>query len=81
MNSFGKGEYDRAVADHTKTIELAPKWGQPYFSRAQAYVKLKQYDKAWADVDRCRTLGFPVEAGLLETLSKESGRKAEAATP
>lgn len=41
--------YPAAVADFTKTIELAPKYSLNYTNRAKAYLGLKKYNEAIAD--------------------------------
>jgi serine/threonine protein kinase/Flp pilus assembly protein TadD len=42
-------QYDKAVADLSRAIELNPKWQLPLFNRGSAYMSLHQYDKALAD--------------------------------
>ena len=45
----GKGDYDRAIADYTKVIELKPSWALPYRCRGEAYTGKGDYDRAIAD--------------------------------
>jgi len=47
-----KGQYDKAIADYTKSIEINPGDATVYISRGFAYVKIGQYDKAIADVTK-----------------------------
>ncbi len=42
-------QYDKAVIDFTKAIELHPKWAVTYYNRGVAYEKLGALDKAMAD--------------------------------
>jgi tetratricopeptide (TPR) repeat protein len=42
----GKGEYDRAIEDYTKAIELDPNWMCPLNDRAVIYQKRHQWDLA-----------------------------------
>lgn len=45
-------EYDRAVADYTKAIEIDPKDANAYGARANAYKAKKDLDRAIADYDK-----------------------------
>ncbi len=44
-----KEQYDQAIADYTKAIELDPKYARPYNNRGLAYKNKGQYDQAIAD--------------------------------
>ncbi len=44
-----RGEYRKAIADYTKTIELGPKWIRAYNNRGVLYYKLGVIDLAIAD--------------------------------
>jgi len=46
---YEKRQYDRAIADYTKAIELNPKFADAYNFRGIAYRKIGQYDRAIAD--------------------------------
>jgi tetratricopeptide (TPR) repeat protein len=43
------GQYDKAISDYTKAIELNPKHADIYYSRGLAHNKMGQYDKAISD--------------------------------
>jgi Flp pilus assembly protein TadD len=45
-------QYDKALADFTKAIELAPKNVTVWSNRGYAYLELHQYDKAIADYSK-----------------------------
>ncbi len=45
----GKGDYDRAIADYTKAIEIDPKYANAYYSRGIAWGKKGNSDRAIAD--------------------------------
>lgn len=47
-----KGEYDLAVTDYNKSIELNPKDSLSYLSRGLSYYNKKAYDLAIADFDK-----------------------------
>ncbi|MCG6881167.1 MAG: tetratricopeptide repeat protein [Deltaproteobacteria bacterium] len=51
---YHKGEYDRAVKDFTKVLEMAPEGTNNYivyYNRGLAYYKLRDYDRAIRDFD------------------------------
>lgn len=47
-----KQQYDQAIADYNKAIELNPKYATAYYNRGVAYVKKKNLKKAQADFNR-----------------------------
>ena len=47
-----KGDYDRAIADHTRAIELDPKYVSAYNNRGFAYGSKGDYNRAIADYTR-----------------------------
>jgi len=67
------GEYDLAVADYSKAIEIDPMIYDAYRGRARVYYYKGEYDKAWKDVYQAQALGHPVDSKLLEKLRKASG--------
>jgi Tfp pilus assembly protein PilF len=69
-----KGEYDPAVADYSKAIEIDPTVADAYRGRARVYTYQGEYDKAWKDVYEAQALGRPVDSKLLEKLREASGR-------
>lgn len=70
-----KGEYDRAIADYSKAIELNPKYAEAYYNRGVDYYDKKEYDRAWEDVYKAQGLGFKVHPEFLNALRKASGRQ------
>jgi len=68
------GDFKRAVEDFTRAIEVRPDLAQAYDARAGAYCSLREYDKAWADVNLCRRLGGTPNPGLLQNLARASGK-------
>src|SRR5262249_5635796 len=52
---FGRQQWDRAVADFSKAIDLAPQVHSNWWHRGHAYLQLAQWDKAAAD------FGYAVE--------------------
>ncbi len=48
--AFGKkGQYDRAISDFNKAIEINPRYADAYYNRGVAYGEKGEYDKAIAD--------------------------------
>ena len=45
-------EYDLAIADYNRAIELSPDYARAYASRGSAYRSLREYDLAIADYNR-----------------------------
>jgi len=46
---LGKGDYDKAIADYTKAIEIDPKYADVYYDRGDVWYDKGDYDKAIAD--------------------------------
>jgi len=44
-----KGQYDRAIPDFSKAIEIDPMYARAYYNRGIAYGKKDQHDRAIAD--------------------------------
>jgi tetratricopeptide (TPR) repeat protein len=55
---FDKGEYDMAIADFSKAINLDPEFLLAYYNRGVAYFDKHEYDLAIADFSRAMELGF-----------------------
>ena len=47
-----KGQYDKAISDYDKAIEINPKYAHAYVNRGTAYRKKGQYDKAISDCNK-----------------------------
>ena len=50
-----KGQYDRAITDFTKALELNPRLAKVYY-KGNAYLKKGQYDKAITDFNKALEL-------------------------
>ena len=71
-----KGQYDQAISDYTKAIEINPKLPQPYVGRGAVYLFCKrEYDQAWDDVHKAQDLGYQVPTQFLKALREASGRQ------
>jgi tetratricopeptide (TPR) repeat protein len=73
----GNRMYREAVEDFSRAIDLRRE-GDTFNNRAVCYAQLRQYDKAWADIDTCRQLGFEPHPRFLRILEQASGRSADA---
>jgi len=75
-----QGNYAQEVADESTVIGLYPAarvpcsyaW-QAHVARAQAYIKMGQYDNAWSDVHKAQSLGIEVPQDLIDSLNANSG--------
>jgi tetratricopeptide (TPR) repeat protein len=63
------GDWGKAIANYTKTIELKPDYGPVYFSRGYCYLQLKDYDKAIANIKKAIDLGVSDKQNAIETLA------------
>jgi hypothetical protein len=63
-------DFDRALDDFTKAIELRPGDPQAYASRAVCWYEKGAISKAWSDVEMCVKLGGKPRPGFLEELKK-----------
>lgn len=46
------GQYDQAIAEYTKAIEIGPKYPFGYLNRGRAYAEKGQYDQAMSDFNK-----------------------------
>lgn len=68
--------YDLAIADYTKVLEIDPSFSEVYEARAKAYFGKMEYDNAWIDMHKAEELGYKSnDPQFLEDLKKASGRE------
>lgn len=70
----GRHDYDHSIADCDKAISLKPDYANAYCGRAWAWYGKMDYDRAWADVKRCREHGETPDPAFVQKLRKASGR-------
>ncbi len=63
VSHAGKGNYDRAIADFTKAIELKPDYGEAHYNRGVAHYKKGDLDRARRDFEEASKLDPKGEAG------------------
>ena len=62
------GEFDKAIADYTKAIELKPDYADAYYRRSKAWLHLGEIEKAKADMKTASEIGINSRTALDETL-------------
>ena len=63
---YKRKDYQGAIADYTKAIELSPDFTQAYHKRGVAYLMLGPKSKARADFKRAIELGYRVPQEALD---------------
>ena len=69
---MNKGQFDWAIADFNKALEINPKGAGAYYNRATAYYFKKEYDKSWKDIYKAQDLGYKIPSKFLENLRNAS---------
>jgi hypothetical protein len=59
----------------TKTIQTNPRLAAAYYDRANAFYNKGEFERAWEDIDRARSMGYHVPKKFLKSLRKVSGRE------
>jgi len=59
----------------TKTIQTNPRLAAAYYDRANAFYNKGEFEKAWKDIDRARSMGYQVPKKFLKSLRKVTGRE------
>ena len=62
-----------SLADFEQCLVLNPTNGHACYNISALYNEMKDFHKAYDYAIRARSLGYPVDAGLLETLKKKGG--------
>jgi tetratricopeptide (TPR) repeat protein len=68
-----KWQYDRAISDFDRTIEIDPTFADAYFYRAIVYFLVEEYEKSMSDSIRAQQLGYEIPAKFLDDLRKVAG--------
>ncbi len=70
----GNKDYEHALPDYDKAIELDPKLTDAYVGRAVIRLVNKEYDKCWEDVHKAESLGGQFWPSFMEALKEGSKR-------
>ncbi|MFH0986247.1 MAG: tetratricopeptide repeat protein [Candidatus Omnitrophota bacterium] len=65
-----KGDIARAEIDCDRAFQIDPVFGDAYAVRAKVCAARKEYDRAWAEVQKAQELGAIVDPVFLEELKK-----------
>ena len=65
---LNQGQYQKALADFDRGIELTPQVVNLYYNRAHTLAFLGRKSAAAADAKRCEELGAPMEPAFLKSL-------------
>lgn len=78
-----RGDYEKAIADYTKAIQLKPDYAEAYNNRGISYSNRKQYDKAMDDYSKaiklnpdysiayCNRAGIFIDYGMYKEALKD----------
>jgi tetratricopeptide (TPR) repeat protein len=58
-----------------KAIEANPRLAAAYYDRANAFYNKGEFEKAWEDIDRARSMGYHIPKKFLRSLLKVTGRE------
>jgi tetratricopeptide (TPR) repeat protein len=72
-----KGQYDQAISNYDKALELNPRLAAGYNNRGMAYYSKQEYDKSWEDVKKAQELGYPIPPQFLEDLRHALAKSTE----
>ena len=62
--------YDKAIADYNKAIMLKPEMAEPYYLRGRAYLAKGNKTSALQDVEKAKTMGYPVDPAIYNDLKR-----------
>ncbi len=69
-----QGDYIQAISDFTKAIGINSHDPAAYHNRAVAYYCLKEYDRAWGDVNMVKEIGATVNPEIIRLLKEATGK-------
>ena len=62
------GNYELAIADYSKTLEINPNMPQVYYNRSLAYYEKKAYTFALQDALQAKSMGLNVDSKYIDWL-------------
>ena len=79
-----KGEFDAAIYDYTKAIEVNPQDANAYLNRGVVWLPLREWEKAKADLNAAKNMGVDIVTlfhgnyGSVEDLEQSIGTQLPA---
>ena len=75
---FAKRDFDNAIKDYNKAIQLNPNFPNTYYNRGLAYILQREWTKAKTDLIRARDMEMDITVefsnfGSIENLEQEIG--------
>ena len=65
------GNYEKAVAEHLKVVEVDPEMGAAHYSLSLAYYYLKKYELAAEHIQLAEELGEVIDEDLYKAIEKK----------
>lgn len=69
---FAMGQYNEAISDYIKAIEMNPSYFEAYYNRGQVYGKKGEFKLAICDFNKAIEINPEIEDEYLELLLDES---------
>ena len=70
-----KGQYNQAISDYNKSLEINPTFAEAYYNRGRAYYLKREYDKSLEDIKKAQDLGYKIPPKFLDDLRNASRKK------
>lgn len=70
-----KSQYDGAISDYSKALEINPRFAEAYNNRGRAYYLKGKYDKSLEDIKKAQDLGYNIPPKFIEDLRKISEKQ------
>ena len=61
---YHKGDFDTAIRDYNRSIELNPEYAQAYSNRGRAWLHLREWEKAKADLITAKNMATDIVASF-----------------
>jgi len=69
-------EYQKALADISLSLQYDPNFSLAYFNRSFVYRDIGDYERAYQDVLKAKSLGYSVDPQYLKELRIKAGGKS-----
>ena len=78
--AYNNGQYDQALADYTKAIEINPRYAAAYLNRGVIFYKTARFDQALVDFRQALDIN-PKDAAAAKNLEQASKAKSDITEP